>query len=116
MKSIETENGRIYFVATVNALKCITRNGVIKEFANCFDFPDYFGNNLDALDECMRDLDWLKEKNYKVIVRNMSVLKKKNISQANQLEEFLNFWKSYWDEKKKELQSNHENDFIIEYK
>jgi|RhiMetdeSRZDD1v2_1073273.scaffolds.fasta_scaffold05726_2 RNAse (barnase) inhibitor barstar len=115
MKSIETINGRIYFVATVNALKCITEKGLLKEFANCFDFPDYFGWNLDALDECMRDLDWLKEKNYKIIVRNMSVLKKKDIKQADQLEKYLNFYKDYWDAEKKRLKSDLENDFIVEY-
>jgi RNAse (barnase) inhibitor barstar len=115
MKSIETINGRIYFVATVNALKCITEKGLLKEFASCFDFPDYFGWNLDALDECMRDLDWLKEKNYKITVRNISVLKKKDIRQADQLEKFLNSYKDYWDAEKKRLKGDLENDFIVEY-
>ena len=115
MKSIETINGRIYFVATINALKCSTKNGLLKEFANSFDFPDYFGYNLDALDECMRDLAWLKEKNYKIIVRNMSVLKKKDIKQADQLQEYLNFYKEYWDAEKKSLKNDLENDFIVEY-
>jgi RNAse (barnase) inhibitor barstar len=115
MKSSETINGRIYFVATVNALRCTTKNGLLKEFADCFDFPSYFGNNLDALDECMRDLAWLQEKNYKIRVRNMSVLKKKDIKQADQLEEYLNFYKDYWDAEKKRLKSDLENDFIVEY-
>jgi RNAse (barnase) inhibitor barstar len=115
MRSIETINGRIYFVATVNALRCATENGLLKEFANNFDFPGYFGNNLNALDECMMDLAWLKEKNYKTIVRNMSVLKKKDSRQADQLEKFLNIWKNYWDEEKISLKSDLENDFIVEY-
>lgn len=115
MRSVETIDGRIYFVATVNALKCSTDNGIMKEFANTFDFPGYFGNNLDALDECMRDLIWLQEKNYKIIVRNMSVLKKKNIRQADQLEKCLNFYKAYWDEEKKSQHNDLENDFIVEY-
>lgn len=115
MKSIETENGRTYFVATINAMKCISRNGLLKEFANCFDFPAYFGYNLDALDECMRDLSWLQEKNFKIIVRNMSVLKEKNKSQADLLIECLNFYKNYWDAQKKDGNNNLENDFIVEY-
>ena len=115
MKSVETINGRIYFVATINALKCITRNGVLKEFATCFDFPGYFGNNLDAANDCMRDLSWLQEKNYKIIVRNISVLRKKNNRQADQLKELLGFYKEYWDAQKEELKTDLENDFIVEY-
>lgn len=46
----------------------------------------------------------------------MSVLKKKNIKQAQQLEEYLNFYKDHWDAEKKRLKSDLENDFIVEYK
>lgn len=34
-----------------------------------FEFPDYFGGNWDALDECLRDLSWLKEaKGYAIVM------------------------------------------------
>jgi uncharacterized protein YecE (DUF72 family) len=31
--------------------------GVFDEFAAAFQFPYYFGENKDAFDECLRDLD-----------------------------------------------------------
>jgi len=31
-------------------------------------FPDYFGNNWDALDECLGDMDWLPSHGYLLIL------------------------------------------------
>jgi hypothetical protein len=33
------------------------RQGIFDEFAAAFQFPYYFGENKDAFDECLRDLD-----------------------------------------------------------
>ena len=34
-----------------------TVNGLYETYARAWDFPDYFGHNADAFDECMRELD-----------------------------------------------------------
>ena len=36
-----------------------TVNGVFKEFAAALGFPEYFGFNSAAFDECLADLSWL---------------------------------------------------------
>lgn len=38
--------------------------------ASAMQFPDYFGSNWDALDECLRDMDWLSADGYLLILRD----------------------------------------------
>ena len=33
-----------------------------------FEFPDYFGGNWDALEECLRDLGWLDAAGYAIVM------------------------------------------------
>lgn len=37
-------------------------------------FPDYFGNNLDALEECLNDLSWLSTKQLIIKIESSSDL------------------------------------------
>ncbi|GAB6041820.1 barstar family protein [Endothiovibrio diazotrophicus] len=37
-------------------------------FSTALSFPDYFGNNWDAFDECVADLEWIDLPGYVVFV------------------------------------------------
>jgi RNAse (barnase) inhibitor barstar len=38
-------------------------------FAKAFEFPDWWGRNWDALQDCMRDLSWLEKPGYVLGIR-----------------------------------------------
>lgn len=47
------------FVAVVRGWRMRTAAGLHHEFAAALQFPAYYGNNWNALDDCLQDLSWL---------------------------------------------------------
>ena len=45
-----------------------SEEGLFKALSESFNFPGYFGNNWDALDECLRDLEWLPSEDGWVLI------------------------------------------------
>lgn len=60
----ELNNNNIVF-RTCRGNKMQDKLGLFNEFGAVFQFPNYFGENWDAFEECLRDLSWL---NYEAIV------------------------------------------------
>jgi hypothetical protein len=56
----------------VRSAKMGTRQRLFDEFAAALQFPDYFGENWAAFDECLRDLDWLPATSYVLLVTEAS--------------------------------------------
>ncbi len=65
-----------FAVSTVSAEHMHTVGAVFEEFSTALEFPDYFGNNKDAFDECMRELDELvgEADGYAVVIRHAAEL------------------------------------------
>ena len=49
---------------------CNTLADCYKTLKQQLSLPEYFGNNLDSLDEMLSDLDWIEEEQVKIIVLN----------------------------------------------
>ena len=54
-------------VRTVRGSKAQTTASLFDEIAAALQFPYYFGENWDALDECLTDLEWLPGSGFLVI-------------------------------------------------
>jgi len=57
-----------YSLKVIKGAKCQTTDGLLTECARVLDFPDYFGHNWDALEECLADLEWLPAKGYILLI------------------------------------------------
>ena len=58
-------------VRVVRGRKMRTKEGLLNEFSAAWQFPEYFGENYDALRECLIDLDtWLPHAPYVTVVRD----------------------------------------------
>jgi len=70
-----SENRWRLAIRVVRGEKMKTRAGLFDEFAAALQFPDYFGENWAALDECLSDLEWMPSEGYAVLMSNsLSVL------------------------------------------
>jgi hypothetical protein len=58
----------------VRGWKAGTLDGLFDEVAAALQFPAYFGENWPALDECLKDMAWLRGAAYTVIVADAHLL------------------------------------------
>ena len=52
------------YVVLVRGSHMQTLSELYHEIASALQFPDYFGGNWNAVDDCLQDLGWIKEKKY----------------------------------------------------
>lgn len=58
-------------VRAIDIGKISRKDELLSEIARTYEFPDYFGNNWDALHDCLRELDNMKPaKGYILIAQN----------------------------------------------
>jgi RNAse (barnase) inhibitor barstar len=55
-------------VRRIRGAKMKTVASLFDEIASALQFPYYFGENWDALDECLNDLEWLPGRSYLLLV------------------------------------------------
>lgn len=66
-----------YRIAQIDGQKAYTLRGFYEELAKALNFPEYFGFNLDSLDEMLNDLSWVNESKIAIYVTNSEQFIKK---------------------------------------
>ena len=79
------------FITLIDGKNCSTTNKLFREFAEKFSFPNYFGKNWAAFNECLNDLEWLEADEYVLIITNFEHLLAKK---PNERDIFLEILKS----------------------
>jgi RNAse (barnase) inhibitor barstar len=79
MRSIITLAGGYYAenntrYVFIDGLACKKLDRCFSTLQEQLSIPGYFGKNLDALEEVLEDLDWIKEKKIKIIIYNSTAL------------------------------------------
>ena len=63
-------------VRIVRGRNCATAMDLFREWGAALQFPSYFGENWDAFEDCLLDLEWLPAKGYVIILTNANHLLK----------------------------------------
>jgi RNAse (barnase) inhibitor barstar len=66
----EKISNKEYYVAGIDANDCRSKKSFLRAIGIAFQFPSYFGQNLDALRDCLNDLEWLDKPNYILFIKN----------------------------------------------
>lgn len=59
------------FFAIIDGNEINNLSELFNAFMKVFKFPDYFGMNWNAFDECINDLDWLDANSYILVLKNI---------------------------------------------
>ena len=60
-----------YNIVELDGNTILSKFDIFRIFYEKLKFPNYFGNNWDALFDCLKDLGWLENKNTVVLIKNL---------------------------------------------
>jgi RNAse (barnase) inhibitor barstar len=88
------ERGIAVFEACGVAIK--NADDLLDTLAQAMQFPEYFGRNWDALDECLRDMSWLPARGYVLFLHDARRLWQQASDVAGQFVETWLFTAEEW--------------------
>lgn len=85
------------YIASVDGGKCKNKKITLEEIGNALLFPSYYGHNLDALEECLCDLSWIKHETIYLFINNFDlILNEEPLVFKTSFSNLLNDVKCYW--------------------
>lgn len=70
-----------WYIAHCDGSQSTTLKAFYEQIAVALDFPDFFGQNLDSLDELLNDLQWIDEEKIVIFVNHSAEWLSKEKSQ-----------------------------------
>ena len=67
----EVATERRFAVFRVNLAGCTESSEVLERLANQLAFPDWFGQNWDALADCLTDFSWREAEGYVLVLEQL---------------------------------------------
>ena len=92
------EAGRLlrHVVAPIDLRACADLDAVLREIADALSFPDWFGNNLDALADCLNDLSWLPSGGYVLVIEHIGDWRERAPDEVDDVLDILNDAAARW--------------------
>ena len=91
-----TENA---YAALIRGGRCANSRRFFREFSAALQFPTYFGENWDALDECLCDMDWLSFRSLTIVIDEYEKLfgkRKRGMKNKEMLRGILENAAAFW--------------------
>jgi RNAse (barnase) inhibitor barstar len=63
-RRLELEGWRVFYL---DGREIDDKQSFLRSCATAMEFPDYFGKNWDALEECLNDLSWVEADGYVIL-------------------------------------------------
>ena len=87
-----------FTVLPVDLRACADADTAMCEIADVLRFPDWFGENLDALADCLGDLSWLPSEGYVLVLENTADWRAQESDTFDTVLEILNQTAQRWAE------------------
>ena len=77
------------------------KQGLLDAVASAFEFPEWFGGNWDALEDCLTDLSWKKAPGYVLLLEHGAEFARRSPHELAVAIEVFESVAEYWDEQDK---------------
>jgi RNAse (barnase) inhibitor barstar len=84
------------FVVRIDLARLASKTGLLGRAARALNFPEWFGKNWDALNDCLTDLSWLNGNGWVIIFENSKGFAERNPQLFQNAAEVFGAASDYW--------------------
>ena len=81
---------------SVNLSRIKTPHNLMQRMREAFELPAYFSGGFDSLNDCMRDLGWLPQREIHIAFCGLADLKQRQPKLFADIADCLELYRDYW--------------------